>query len=190
MSRVKTMADDKRERLLAAAKEVFLRFGYKRVSMNDIAEAAGISRPSVYLVFNSKEEIFRSVYRHWIEETVAEVNRRVVSFKSLDEKLRFAFDIWAVQAFEAAHQSDEAEELISCTLDFAKDEVKSGDNAFGRCLASIIASTRTEHRSKGELSPKRTARVLVGAVRGFKQTATDAADLKKLIEDLLTLYMP
>jgi AcrR family transcriptional regulator len=189
MSRVKIMADDKRERLLAAAKEVFLRFGYKRVSMNDIAEAAGISRPSVYLVFKSKEEIFRGVYRQWIEETIAEVSRRVASIKSLDEKLRFAFDIWAVQAFEAAHESAEAEELIGCTLDFAKDEVKSGDNAFGRCLASIIASTRTEHRSREELSPQRMARVLVGAVRGFKQTAANAAELRKLIEDLLALCL-
>jgi AcrR family transcriptional regulator len=183
------MADNKRERLLSAAKEVFLRYGYKRVSMNDIAEAAGISRPSLYLVFKSKEDIFRGVYRDWTEGTVAEVGRGASAFKTLGEKLRFAFDLWAVRAFEAARQSAEAEELIGCTLEFAASEVKAADEAFGRCLASIIASSPKGRRTKGGLQPERTARVLVGAVRGFKQTATGAADLRQMIDDLLTLYL-
>jgi len=56
----------KRNKVLAAALDVFLRYGYKRVTMNDIAEAAGISRPALYLVFESKEEIYKSVYEHFV----------------------------------------------------------------------------------------------------------------------------
>ncbi|WP_165070400.1 TetR/AcrR family transcriptional regulator [Paludisphaera rhizosphaerae] len=183
------MADDKRERLLSAAKDVFLRYGYKRVSMNDIAEAAGISRPSLYLVFKSKEDVFRGVYRRWVEETVDEIERGASAFPTLEEKLRFAFDLWAVRAFEAARRSTEAEELMSCTLEFAKDEVKASDEAFGRCLAALIASARKGRRTKEALPPERTARILAGSVRGFKQTATDAAELRRMVADLLTLVL-
>ena len=41
----------KRDKVLAAARGIFLRYGFKRVTMNDIAEAASISRPALYLVF-------------------------------------------------------------------------------------------------------------------------------------------
>ena len=181
--------DNKRDHLLSAAKGAFLRHGYKRVSMSDIAEAAGISRPALYLVFKSKEEIFRGVYRQWVEGTLAEIGGGVSAFKSLDEKLRFAFDAWAVRTFEAARRSPEAEELIGCTLGFAKDEARAGDEAFGRCLASIIASSRKGRRSARGPSPERTARALVAAIRGFKQAATDAADLRQMIDDLLALYL-
>jgi AcrR family transcriptional regulator len=56
----------KRDKILAAALDVFVRYGYKRVTMNDIAAAAGISRPALYLVFESKEDIFKGVYEHWV----------------------------------------------------------------------------------------------------------------------------
>ena len=54
------MSDEKKSRILNAGKGLFLRCDYKRVNMNDIAEAAGISRPALYLVFKNKEEIFKS----------------------------------------------------------------------------------------------------------------------------------
>jgi len=63
----------KRDKVLTAARDVFIRYGYKRVTMNDIAEAAGISRPALYLVFESKEEIFKSVYEHFVKQTLSEI---------------------------------------------------------------------------------------------------------------------
>ena len=63
----------KRDKVLAAARGIFLRYGFKRVTMNDIAEAASISRPALYLVFESKEEIFKSVYEHFVKETLIEI---------------------------------------------------------------------------------------------------------------------
>ena len=42
----KEMDVAKRDKVLTAALDIFLRYGYKRVTMNDIAEAASISRPA------------------------------------------------------------------------------------------------------------------------------------------------
>jgi AcrR family transcriptional regulator len=52
------MAHEKTEHVIAAARKVFLRYGYRRVTMGDLAEAAQMSRPALYLVFPSKEQIF------------------------------------------------------------------------------------------------------------------------------------
>jgi len=67
----------KREKVLTAALDVFLRYGYKRVTMNDIATAAGISRPALYLVFESKEEIFKGVYEGFVKETLIAIERKI-----------------------------------------------------------------------------------------------------------------
>jgi AcrR family transcriptional regulator len=40
------MSDERRAALLAAAAEVFARYGYRKASMDDVARAAGLSRLS------------------------------------------------------------------------------------------------------------------------------------------------
>ncbi len=72
------MADEKAERILVAAQAVFLRYGFKRTTMGDIAEAAGISRPALYLVFPLKEKIFATVLTRMLDETVQQLGPAVV----------------------------------------------------------------------------------------------------------------
>lgn len=51
----------KKQRILEAAKSVFIRNGYIGVTMKDVVDASGLSRGGVYLYFSSTEEIFRSL---------------------------------------------------------------------------------------------------------------------------------
>ncbi|MBA0053926.1 TetR/AcrR family transcriptional regulator [Streptomyces sp. AJS327] len=46
------------QQMLDAATAGFARHGYQSASMDDIAEAAGVSKPLVYLYLKSKEELF------------------------------------------------------------------------------------------------------------------------------------
>lgn len=53
-----------RERhMMDAAVEGFARHGYQAASMDDIAEAAGVSKPLVYLYLKSKEDLFIACIR-------------------------------------------------------------------------------------------------------------------------------
>ena len=52
--------DTKSNHILDAALPVFVRHGFRKASMADIARAANISRASLYLSFGSKEELFRA----------------------------------------------------------------------------------------------------------------------------------
>ncbi|WP_016909158.1 TetR/AcrR family transcriptional regulator [Streptomyces xiaopingdaonensis] len=51
------------QQMLDAAVAGFARHGYQAASMDDIAEAAGVSKPLVYLYLKSKEELFSSCIR-------------------------------------------------------------------------------------------------------------------------------
>lgn len=53
-------------RILRAAKELFLADRYAGVSLERVAERAGVSRQTVYNRFGSKEAVFREMVReHW-----------------------------------------------------------------------------------------------------------------------------
>lgn len=51
------------QQILDAAVTGFARHGYQSASMDDIAEAAGVSKPLVYLYLKSKEELFTACLR-------------------------------------------------------------------------------------------------------------------------------
>ena len=50
---------DKRRSILDAAGPVFGDLGYERASIETIAAAAGVSKPTIYSYFGGKEELFR-----------------------------------------------------------------------------------------------------------------------------------
>lgn len=52
----------RRAEILEAAKKCFLRFGYGKTSLDDIAQEAGLSRPLLYRKYANKEAIFSAVY--------------------------------------------------------------------------------------------------------------------------------
>jgi AcrR family transcriptional regulator len=54
-------AAERRQQLLDTAVVVFARNGYHDTSMNDIAEAAGVTKPVLYQHFESKRELFREL---------------------------------------------------------------------------------------------------------------------------------
>src|SRR5258708_39798449 len=53
--------NDKRARILATAQSLFLRYGVKRTSVDDVARGAGIAKGTVYLYFESKETLFKAI---------------------------------------------------------------------------------------------------------------------------------
>jgi AcrR family transcriptional regulator len=55
---VRLTASARREQLLDVALQVFARQGYHGASMNDVADAAGVTKPVVYQHFDSKRELY------------------------------------------------------------------------------------------------------------------------------------
>ena len=58
MSSSRLSAPARREQILDVALEVLGRAGYHGASMNDIAEAAGVTKPLLYQHFDSKRALY------------------------------------------------------------------------------------------------------------------------------------
>jgi AcrR family transcriptional regulator len=78
---------ERREQLLAAATRAFARAGFAATSLDDIAEAAGISRVLLYRHFDSKTDLYRAVLDRAVARLAAAVGTRDFTDASIDALL-------------------------------------------------------------------------------------------------------
>jgi AcrR family transcriptional regulator len=62
-----------RERLLDTAREIFLARGYAATTLDDIADAADLTKGAVYSNFSSKDDLFLAVYASRVDERIRDV---------------------------------------------------------------------------------------------------------------------
>jgi AcrR family transcriptional regulator len=69
--------DERRRQLIETAAELFDSRGYHRTSVEDVAEACGIRKPTLYHYFSSKDEILRSIHDEFIDLLIERQDARV-----------------------------------------------------------------------------------------------------------------
>ncbi len=83
------------EEILDAALTLFTEKGFSSTRMIDVAKAAGISKGTLYLYFDSKETIFRDVVQQRITPQIDQVAELVDSFEgSQAELLKNMINAW------------------------------------------------------------------------------------------------
>ena len=58
---IRLPAPARREQILDVAVEVFARSGFHGASMNDVADAAGVTKPVLYQHFDSKQDLYMAL---------------------------------------------------------------------------------------------------------------------------------
>ena len=165
----------KEERILGAAREVFARYGYARTTMGDVAQAAGISRPALYLVFPGKEELFSAVIRRMNTEAFADIEAGLASCGTLEHRLTFALERWIAQPYEMAYASPDARDFFDYGFP-AMQEVAAEFQAF---LAGLLRDAARASSLKA--TPEDLAQALFFSVHGFKAAAANSMDFRRMI---------
>lgn len=182
------MENLKQIKVTDAAQTVFLRYGYKRVTMHDIAESAGISRPALYLLFPNKAEVFKAVIKQMATQSLIEIRKGIDTLSSVEEKLQHAFELWTVRPYELIMSTPNAKELIYCCYEFSKEVFEELGAAFESELVKLIKPLLKSNPSS-TLSAKMIARILRTGVRGFKDAAENATELRRMIKNFLVIIL-
>lgn len=182
------MAEKGEEKVIAAATDIFVRYGYKRVTMGEIAEAAGMSRPALYLVFPSKADILRSVIAHIVSGLLAEIRQGINGFATVEDKLTFAFDVWCVRGFEIMKASPDAKDLYESSLQFAGQVTADASAEFVAILADVLEPL-VKRQTRVDLSAVQIALVLAGAMPGFKLASKTSDQYRGMIANLITVVL-
>jgi AcrR family transcriptional regulator len=75
MARARLTADERRTQLLEVAGGLFANLGYHGLSMEALADAAGVSKPVLYQHFPSKRELYLALVHQTIAEMEAQVRK-------------------------------------------------------------------------------------------------------------------
>ncbi len=80
--------DVNREHILKIAQDIFSRYGYKKTTLDDIANAVRKGKSSLYYYFESKEDLFQAVILKEVDVLKWELEKVVMRNTDPVEKLR------------------------------------------------------------------------------------------------------
>ncbi|MCZ4091416.1 TetR/AcrR family transcriptional regulator [Sinorhizobium psoraleae] len=77
----------KREQILEGAKRVFMRSNFDAASMNDITREAGVSKGTLYVYFENKEDLFEALIARERNRIVSSIKQSLNDIEPIEEAL-------------------------------------------------------------------------------------------------------
>ncbi|ALC27021.1 TetR family transcriptional regulator [Streptomyces sp. CFMR 7] len=169
--------DEVAVRLLDAAYELFCRIGIKRTTMSDVAQAAGVSRVTVYRRFATKESL--------VEQVVQREFRRYFDRFILDIQSAETVADRVVLGFVSSLRAIRSSRLIGGLMSVEPDTVVlSVADESGRTLAVVqqfVASRLRQEQSSGnvaaEVDVELVAELMVRVSASFLVTPSQVVDV-------------
>ena len=179
-----------RTRILDAAMTVFRRQGFRRSSIEQAAEAAGLTRQALYHHFDSKEALFRAVIERLHESAlaaeIAAANAAEKAGGSLADVLVAAVTAKLGQLAASLDGSPHVEELFSEHLLQARDLYQKYGAAYAEQLAATIARVCRKQRLvlNAGMTPRDFARCVEMAINGTKSAYPAMQPADAFLKDL------
>jgi TetR/AcrR family transcriptional regulator, transcriptional repressor of aconitase len=167
----------RRRLILNAARDCFLKFGYAKSSLEDIAKQAAISRPLIYRKFKSKEQIFAAVLEDIFETTHRAAEHALAEPGSKREKLMSLYEALLLDPWK---------ELIV--------DAPMGAEFYEAC-SRVTPEIDERHRTmqlkytQAVLGTKEVSEVFMLAVDGLKQDLPAPKVLRRRLEVLIDRFV-
>ena len=178
------------DRILDAAVRVFRRHGFRRSSIEQAAEEAGLTRQALYHHFSSKEALFRAAITRLYERALAAETAAAEAAEhaghDLAEILVAEISARLRQLVTSLEGSPHAEELFSEHLAQMPDLYQTYASRYADEVAATIARVCRKQGltlEKG-MAPRALARLVEMAVHGTKSAYPSMAPADAFLKDL------
>jgi TetR/AcrR family transcriptional repressor of nem operon len=170
---------------LGAAIDRFWRRGYEATSMRDLADAMGLSAPSLYNAFGDKQALFARALKQYLDSLTRDRLRRLETSLPAAEAIRRFFA-------EIVDHSISDRQRKGCFLVNSALEVAAHQNELCAMIAEQFCEIETFFRRcilagqadrtiSREIDAKETAHLLLSVLLGIRVLARSAPD-RSLIE--------
>jgi TetR/AcrR family acrAB operon transcriptional repressor len=179
-----------RTRILDAAMLVFRRHGFRRSSIEQAAEAAGLTRQALYHHFKSKEAVFRAVIEQLHENALA---AELAAANAAENAGGSPADVLVAQIIGRLRQviasfdgSPHIEELFSEHLVQARDLYQKYAGRYGEQLVATIERVCRKQRLvlAAGMTSRDLARLIEMAVSGTKSVHPAMQPAEAFLKDL------
>jgi TetR/AcrR family transcriptional regulator, fatty acid metabolism regulator protein len=174
---------DKPQQIIDAAVRVFARKGYWNSRVSDIARAAGIAAGTIYLYFETKEDILITVFREKMAEFVSALWRAIAEEPDAVAKLKRL----VTMHFEILEREPELAEVVQVELrqgqKFFRGPATQEIAAYFTLISSVLEEGVASGQFRRDLPVKVATKMLFGAMdqmatswvlgkRGYRLAAT------------------
>ena len=88
------MDDNKREKILLAAQELFSEKGFHETTVEEIARQANVAKGTVYIYFDSKEQLFKEVIKSGFKELKRKTEEKIESTSKPLKKIKLIVETY------------------------------------------------------------------------------------------------
>lgn len=163
--------DPRQRQLLEAAVRVFMRYGYRKTSMDEVARAAGLSRQGLYLHFATKEQLFAAALKHVFECSLADAQAQLdAADLSFEARLAGAFDAWVGRYVGIA--GDSAADLAEASRTVGGNVGQEYEVRFAESLARAFRGSGLMAAYRpANINARQLADTLTATARGLKYSS-------------------
>ena len=179
---------------LARALEVFWSKGYDGASLNDLTEAMGINRPSMYAAFGNKEELFKKALDLYEREKMAYIGKALnqpTARLVAETMLRGAID--TACGGDQPHGCLRVINSVACSPEAGsiRQEIVARGKAGRAARVARFERAQTEGDIPAHVDPEGLTGVLIAMLQGISLQASQNAsreDLERIAETGLALW--
>ena len=155
---------DRRSRILDGARSAFLRFGFERASMADIAAGAGVSRTALYHYFPGKEEVLRAVVDELHAKSLNEAAEALDKSQTLGAALTGLLEAKFGRTLAVITESPHGVELVDATNRLTGSATRAADDAF----QALVVKALVRHGRVQDVEA--VADTLIAAAKGLMRS--------------------
>ena len=168
-SRFPMLDNEKRTRILQAAQSLFIRYGVKRTSIDEVARAADIAKGTLYLYYESKEMLFAEVAKNICADILAEARRAASMPVPLAERLVGILDAEIGVLHRLVEHSPHVRELTETKEAIASAAFATLDRDIKQLITTVL--------SEENIARQDAAEMFIAAAVGTTQSGDTSAEL-------------
>ncbi len=177
----------KRDAILRSALQVFATYGFRKTSMNDIADSAGMSRAALYQHYRNKDDIFRSLTQLYYDTAAEDLSKALSAEKPVPELLQDAFETQIGDMIETLVRSPHGMELLDTGEKTTATIKQAGEDRLREIYAQWLERSAAEGRVTLPDAPEQVADVIMVGLKGLKTTVNSVPQLRARLAIFATL---
>lgn len=170
-------------KIVEAALAAFSRYGIRRVSMNEVAETAGVSRQTLYSHYRNKDELFAAAMTETVHRTMQTLEKAWLDCDGLSEQLDAYFEHAVFFPYRILQQHPDLKDLLNGVGPTTSEVAKEVEADKANLVATLFSPFQAK-LAKAESAPIEVGKFIVRASTDFKYFAKDEAELKQYLHTL------
>lgn len=183
------LAEERKQHIMQASVKVFGVYGYKKTTMQDLADALDISRPALYQYYKNKEAVFLALIEHILQ--LGE-HAAIHGFNGSDDPFDCLLNgVLAMERaiFEPIFTTPNGKDLFVLSKKIAPDLMLDFEAKLMNQVVQVLEKAEKVHQIRLDmLNSTQAAKLVLAGIDGIKRASQSQETLDHQITLFLTIF--